>query len=77
MRFNLILLQMLSSDPRIFLAQANANDGKLESQTFGPTKRRRKQMVADRGATIPTKCLFRNHETHETHEIWEISDPVS
>ncbi len=30
MRFNLILLQMLSSDPRIFLAQANANDGKLE-----------------------------------------------
>ena len=33
MRFNLILLQMLSSDPRIFLAQANANDGKLELQT--------------------------------------------
>ena len=30
MGFNLILLQMLSSDPRIFLAQANANDGKLE-----------------------------------------------
>ena len=38
MGFNLILLQMLSSDPRIFLAQANANDGKQELQTFGLTK---------------------------------------
>ena len=47
MRFNLILLQMLSSDPRIFLAQANANDGKLELQTFPSS------LLKERTATLP------------------------